>query len=77
MQYGMERLGSLQGKLLQSWEEVAAERMDRIRAMRKYEGAEQSPEMVDLFLSLSSAAITLSTMAPNLDAVDLYVEISE
>lgn len=45
--------------------------------MRKHEAAEQSSEMVDLFLSLSTAAITLSTLAPELNAVDLYVELSE
>ncbi|AFR97623.1 hypothetical protein C343_05770 [Cryptococcus neoformans C23] len=33
--------------------------------------------MVDLFLSLSTAAITLSTLAPDLNAVDLACQISK
>ncbi|OWZ33052.1 hypothetical protein J007_05484 [Cryptococcus neoformans] len=33
--------------------------------------------MVDLFLSLSTAAITLSTLAPDLNAVDLACQISQ
>ena len=58
-------------------EDVAGDRMDRMRTMRQEEAAQESPSMAEMFLDLSSAAIVVSSLATDLATVDLHVELAE
>ncbi len=71
------QIGSLAREALQCLEDVAAEKMDRMRGLRQDDAAEQAPAMAETFLALSSAAIAVSTLATDLTTVDLHVELAE
>ncbi|KAK4685008.1 hypothetical protein P7C73_g5154, partial [Tremellales sp. Uapishka_1] len=70
-------IGKLAREALQNLEDVAADRMDKMRDLRQEESAQQSPIMAETFLSLSAAAITVSSLAVDLASVDLHVELAE
>jgi len=70
-------IGVLAREALNNLEEVAGDRMDSMRAMNPQESSAQSPSMAETFLSLSAAAITVSSIAKDLPTVDLHVELAE
>lgn len=70
-------VGSLAREALAVMEDVAGDRMDRMRTMRQEEAAQESPSMAEMFLDLSSAAIVVSSLATDLATVDLHVELAE
>lgn len=69
--------GKLAREALQNLEEVAADKMDRMRGMDSKTAAEIAPSMAEMFLALASAAITVSSLAVDLPTVDLHVEVAE
>ena len=71
------RIGHLAREALQNLEDVAADKMDKLRELRQYDAAEQAPSMAETFLALSDAAITVSTLAVDLETIELHVELSE
>ncbi|KAK8847337.1 hypothetical protein IAR55_005194 [Kwoniella newhampshirensis] len=70
-------IGELAREALQNMEDVAADKMDKLREMNSNDAAEQSPAMAEMFLALSSAALTVSTYALDLSAVDIHIELAE
>lgn len=70
-------VGSLAREALAVMEDVAGDRMDRMRTMRQEEAAQESPSMAEMFLDLASAAIVVSSLATDLATVDLHVELAE
>lgn len=70
-------VGELAREALALLEDVAADRMDRVRTLKQHEAAEQAPSLAEMFLALSSAAISLSSLAVDASSVDLHVELSE
>ena len=71
------KIGALARDALAFMEDVAGDKMDRIRAMKKDEAAQQAPAMAETFLALSSAAITVSSLAIDLPTVDAHCELAE
>ncbi len=71
------QIGILAREALQNLEDVAAGKMDRMRSLRQEEASEQAPAIADTFLVLSSAVVTVSSLAPDLPTVDLHVELAE
>ena len=71
------QIGMLAREALQNLEDVAADKMDRMRTLQQDEAAEQASAMAETFLALSSAAITVSSLAPDLATVELHVELAE
>ena len=71
------QVGILAREALQHIEDVAADKMDRMRAMRQDEAAQQAPAMAETFIALSSAAVTVSTLATDLETVEVHVELAE
>lgn len=70
-------IGALARDALQYLEDVAGDKMDRMREMKKAEAALQSPAMAETFLALSSAALAVSTLAIDLPTVDAHIELAE
>ncbi|WVQ83383.1 hypothetical protein IAT38_005524 [Cryptococcus sp. DSM 104549] len=70
-------IGELAREALQNLEDVAADKMDRMREMDGGEAAGQSPEMAEMFLSLAEAALVVSSLAQDLTTVDLHIELAE
>jgi hypothetical protein len=70
-------VGSLAREALTHLEDVAADKMDKMRGMGQKEAAEMAPGMAEMFLALSSAAIGVSTLATDLPTVDLHIELAE
>ena len=64
------KIGALARDALAFMEDVAGDKMDRIRTMKKDEAAQQAPAMAETFLALSSAAITVSSLAIDLPTVE-------
>ncbi|KAK6903815.1 hypothetical protein L486_03382 [Kwoniella mangroviensis CBS 10435] len=70
-------IGQLARESLQFLEDVAGDKMDRMRDLGPNEAAQQSPAMAEMFLSLSSAAVFVSSLAIDLNLVDLHIELAE
>ncbi|WVF69942.1 hypothetical protein IAT40_004727 [Kwoniella sp. CBS 6097] len=70
-------IGSLAREALQCLEDVAGDKMDRMRSLGPNEAAQQSPAMAEMFLALAQAAVTVSSLATDLTAVDLHIELAE
>ncbi|WVW78538.1 hypothetical protein I302_100493 [Kwoniella bestiolae CBS 10118] len=70
-------IGVLARESLQFLEDVAGDKMDRMRDLGPNEAAQQSPAMAEMFLSLSSAAVFVSSLAIDLNLVDLHIELAE
>ncbi|WWD21428.1 hypothetical protein CI109_105913 [Kwoniella shandongensis] len=70
-------IGELAREALQVLEDVAADKMDKMRELNSNDAAEQSPAMAEMFLALSSAALTVSNLALDLSNVDLHIELAE
>ena len=70
-------IGQLARESLAVMEDVAGDKMDRMRDMSKEEATEQSPGMAETFIALSTAALAVATLATDLYTVDLHVELSE
>jgi len=71
------QVGILAREALQNLEDVAADKMDRMRALRQDDAAQQAPALAETFLALSSAAITVSSLATDLATVETHVELAE
>ena len=71
------KIGALARDALAFMEDVAGDKMDRIRTMKKDEAAQQAPAMAETFLALSSAAITVSSLAIDLPTVEAHCELAE
>ena len=71
------QIGRLAREALRHMEDVAADKMDRMREMKKEEAAQQAPAMAETFLALSSAAITVSSLATDIATVDEHIELAE
>ncbi|WVQ97979.1 hypothetical protein IAU59_005099 [Kwoniella sp. CBS 9459] len=70
-------IGSLAREALQCLEDVAGDKMDRMRSLGPNEAAQQSPAMAEMFLALAQAAVTVSSLATDLTSVDLHIELAE
>ncbi|WRT64848.1 uncharacterized protein IL334_001784 [Kwoniella shivajii] len=70
-------IGQLAREALQALEDVAGDKMDRMRELGPNEAAQQSPVMAEMFLSLSSAAVFVSSISIELNLVDLHIELAE
>ncbi|WWC86968.1 uncharacterized protein L201_001849 [Kwoniella dendrophila CBS 6074] len=70
-------IGQLARESLQFLEDVAGDKMDRMRDLGPNEAAQQSPAMAEMFLSLSSAAVFVSSLSVDLNLVDLHIELAE
>ena len=70
-------IGKLAREALQSLEDVAADRMDKMRDLKQDQAAEGAPSMAETFLALSAAAVTVSSLSTDLSMVDLHVELAE
>lgn len=71
------QIGSLAREALQNLEDVAGDKMDRMRSMKQAEAQQQAPAMAETFLALSSAALAVSSLATDLPTVDAHVELAE
>ncbi|ODN85251.1 hypothetical protein L198_07574 [Cryptococcus wingfieldii CBS 7118] len=70
-------IGELAREALAMLEDVAADRMDKMRAMSSNEAAQLSPDAAELFLKLSDAALKVSAFAMDLQGVELHIELAE
>lgn len=70
-------IGRLAQEALALLEDVAGDKMDRMRALRSDTAATHAPSMAQTFLALSSAALTVSSLATDLSIVDAHVELAE
>lgn len=70
-------VGKLAREAMGNLEEVAGDRMDRHRDLKRSRQEEESIEMAEMFLALSAAAITVSTLAVDLPTVEQHVELAE
>jgi hypothetical protein len=70
-------VGKLAREAMGNLEEVAGDKMDRHRDMKKSRQEEESIEMAEMFLALSAACITVSTLAVDLPTVEQHVELAE
>jgi hypothetical protein len=71
------QIGGLAREALSLLEDVAGEKMDRMRQLRSDTAAAHAPAMAETFLALSSAALTVSSLALDLGTVDTHVELAE
>ena len=71
------QVGFLAREALQNLEDVAADKMDRMRSLRQDDAAQQAPAMAETFLALSAAAVTVSSLATDLTTVETHVELAE
>ncbi|WVR04585.1 hypothetical protein IAU60_001593 [Kwoniella sp. DSM 27419] len=70
-------VGSLARESLARIEEVAGDKMDRLRALNTNEAAQQAPAMAEMFLALAQTAVTVSSLAVDLTSVELHIELAE
>ncbi|WVQ76102.1 hypothetical protein IAR50_005742 [Cryptococcus sp. DSM 104548] len=70
-------IGALAREALAVLEDVAADRMDKMRSMSSNEAAQLSPDAAELFLTLSEAALKVSSLAMDLPTVELHIELAE
>lgn len=70
-------VGELAREALAVLEDVAATKMDRMRAMKQEQATEHAPSMAETFLSLASAALTVSNLATDLANVEMHCELAE
>jgi hypothetical protein len=70
-------VGTLAREALRLLEDVAGDKMDKMRGMQQSEAAENAPSMAETFLALATAAITVSNLAPDLTTVDSHIELAE
>ncbi|WWC67868.1 uncharacterized protein I206_101785 [Kwoniella pini CBS 10737] len=70
-------IGQLARESLQYLEDVAGDKMDRMRDLNSNEAAQQSPVMAEMFLALSSAAVFVSSLSTDINIVDLHIELAE
>ncbi|KAL1406273.1 hypothetical protein Q8F55_007969 [Vanrija albida] len=68
-QYACEALDAL--------EEVAAERMDRARGLKREAFEDDTPALADMFLALAEAASAVASLAIDVDTVDMHGELAE
>lgn len=68
-QYACEALDAL--------EEVAAERMDRARGLKREAFEEDTQALADMFLALAEAASAVASLAIDVDTVDMHGELAE
>jgi hypothetical protein len=71
------QIGSLAREALSLLEDVAGDKMDRMRSLRKDTAAVHAYAMAETFLALSTAALTVSSLALDLSTVDSHVELAE
>lgn len=70
-------IGGLAREALSLLEDVAGDKMDRLRQLKKDTAATHAPAMTETFLALSSAALTVSSLAIDLGTVDSHIELAE
>jgi len=70
-------VGRFACEALEALEEVATERMDRVRSLRRDAFEGEAPALADMFLALAEAAGTVATLATDLDTVDGHAELAE
>lgn len=70
-------IGSLAREALGLLEEVAGDKMDRFRLLRSDTAASHATAMAETFLALSTTALTVSHLAPDLATVDAHIELAE
>jgi len=71
------QIGALAREALSLLEDVAGDKMDRMRSLKKDTAATHAPAMAETFLALSTAALTVSSLALDLSTVDSHVELAE
>lgn len=70
-------IGGLAREALSLLEDVAGEKMDRMRVLQKDTASTHAAAMAETFLALSTAALTVSSLALDLATVDSHVELAE
>lgn len=70
-------IGGLAREALSLLEDVAGDKMDRMRQLRSDTAATHAPAMAETFLALSTAALTVSSLAIDLTTVDSHIELAE
>lgn len=71
------QIGGLAREALSLLEDVAGDKMDRMRQLKKDTAAVHAHAMAETFLALSTAALTVSSLALDLTIVDSHVELAE
>lgn len=71
------QIGSLAREALALLEEVAGDKMDRMRQLRRDTAAQHAPAMAETFMALSTTALTVSHLATDLTTVDTHIELAE
>jgi len=71
------QIGGLAREALSLLEDVAGDKMDRMRQLKKDTAAVHAHAMAETFLALSTAALTVSSLALELSIVDSHVELAE
>lgn len=70
-------VGRFACEALEALEEVAAERMDRARTLRRDAFEGEAPALADMFITLAQSAGAVAALATDADTVDEHAELAE